>query len=72
MGKRVDFLVRVVIILDLNLFIDQVGVLRIIVQNFSFFEIVILFNIDRLVFKISLVYFMCNKTEFYYKYGNVR
>lgn len=72
MGKRVDFLVRVVIILDLNLFIDQVGVLRIIVQNFSFFEIVILFNIDRLVFKISLVYFMCNKIEFYYKYGNVR
>lgn len=49
MGKRVDFSVRIVIILDFNLRIDQVGVFRFIVQNMIFLEFVILFNIDRFV-----------------------
>lgn len=54
MGKRVDFSVRIVIILDLNLRIDQVGVFRFIVQNMIFLEFVILFNIDRFVELIKM------------------
>lgn len=47
MGKRVDFLVCIVIIFDFNFFIDQVGVFCFIVVNMIFVEIVIFFNIDR-------------------------
>lgn len=54
MGKRVDFLVRIVIILDFNLRIDQVGVFCFIVQNMIFLEFVILFNIDRFVELIKM------------------
>lgn len=71
MGKRVNFSARAVITPDPNLSIDQVGVPRTIAQNLTFPEIVTPFNIDRLLLKISFAHFLCNRTEYHYKHGNV-
>lgn len=49
MGKCVDFFVCIVIMLDLNINIDELGVFWSIVLNLMYLEIVILYNMERLV-----------------------
>lgn len=56
MGKCVDFFVCIVIMLDLNINIDELGVFWSIVFNLIYLEIVIFYNMERLVLFIDLCF----------------